>query len=177
MAAGPPLPPRLVDVHRALPALHTVEAGRAGEPGAVEVGPVEVCSLEARAGEFGHGEIGAGEHREVLETYRMFAHDAGWLRRIREAIETGLSAEAAVRRVQDETRLRIGHASDPYLRERLLDLDDIANRLLLHLTGRAKTHDPALLPNDVVLIARNLSAAELIEYDRAKIRGALDKSG
>lgn len=122
-------------------------------------------------------DLGAGEHREVLETYRMFAHDAGWLRRIREAIETGLSAEAAVRRVQDETRLRIGHASDPYLRERLLDLDDIANRLLLHLTGRAKTHDPALLPDDVVLIARNLSAAELIEYDRAKIRGVVLEEG
>ncbi len=66
----------------------------------------------------------------------MLARDGGWLRRIREAIDTGLSAEAAVRRVQEETRLRIGHANDPYLRERLLDLDDLANRLLRHLSGR-----------------------------------------
>ena len=78
-----------------------------------------------------------GEQREVLEAYRMFAHDTGWLRRIREAIGTGLTAEAAVRRVQDETRVRIGHASDPYLRERLIDLDDLANRLLRHLVGKA----------------------------------------
>ena len=82
-------------------------------------------------------DLGGGEQREVLEAYRMFAQDTGWLRRIREAIGTGLSAEAAVRRVQEETRVRIGHASDPYLRERLIDLDDIANRLLRHLVGKA----------------------------------------
>jgi phosphotransferase system enzyme I (PtsP) len=83
-------------------------------------------------------ELVSGEQREILEAYRMFAHDAGWLRRIREAIGTGLAAEAAVRRVQEETRVRIGHASDPYLRERLTDLEDLAERLLRHLVGRAR---------------------------------------
>ncbi len=119
----------------------------------------------------------AGEQREVLEAYRMFAHDMGWLRRIREAIETDLSAEAAVRRVQEETRLRIGHASDPYLRERLLDLEDLADRLLRHLVGKATTHDPSALPSEVILVARNLSAADLLEYDRARLRGIVLEEG
>ena len=118
-----------------------------------------------------------GEQREVLEAYRMFAQDRGWLRRIREAIGTGLSAEAAVRRVQEETRVRIGHASDPYLRERLIDLDDIANRLLRHLVGKALSHDPAGLPDDTILIARNLGAADLLEYDRRKLRGVVLEEG
>lgn len=118
-----------------------------------------------------------GEHREVLEAYRMLAQDSGWRRRIREAIDTGMSAEAGVRRVQEETRVRIGHASDLYLRERLLDLDDLANRLLLHLSGRDMVHDPATLPDDVILIARNLSAAELIEYDRSKLKGIVLEEG
>lgn len=118
-----------------------------------------------------------GEQREVLEAYRMFAHDTGWLRRIREAIGTGLSAEAAVRRVQEETRVRIGHASDPYLRERLIDLDDIANRLLRHLVGKALSHDPAVLPDDTILVARNLGAADLLEYDRRKLRGVVLEEG
>ena len=112
-----------------------------------------------------------GEQREVLEAYRLFAQDRGWLRRMREAIGTGLSAEAAVRRVQEETRVRIGHASDPYLRERLIDLDDIANRLLRHLVGKALSHDPSGLPDDTILVARNLGAADLLEYDRRKLRG------
>lgn len=118
-----------------------------------------------------------GEQREVLEAYRMFAQDRGWLRRIREAIGTGLSAEAAVRRVQEETRVRIGHASDPYLRERLIDLDDIANRLLRHLVGKALSHDPTGLPDDTILIARNLGAADLLEYDRKKLRGVVLEEG
>ena len=122
-------------------------------------------------------EISGGEQREVLEAYRMFAQDTGWLRRIREAIGTGLSAEAAVRRVQEETRVRIGHASDPYLRERLIDLDDIANRLLRLLVGKTRSHDPAQLPSDTILIARNLGAADLLEYERGKLRGIVVEEG
>ena len=122
-------------------------------------------------------DLGGGEQREVLEAYRMFAQDTGWLRRIREAIGTGLSAEAAVRRVQEETRVRIGHASDPYLRERLIDLDDIANRLLRHLVGKARSHDPAQLPDETILVARNLGAADLLEYDRRKLRGVVLEEG
>jgi len=122
-------------------------------------------------------DIGTGEHREVLEAYRMFANDGGWLRRIREAIDTGLTAEAAVRRVQEETRLRIGHASDPYFRERLLDLDDLANRLLMHLAGRDVAREADALPEESIIIARNLSAADLIEYDRRKVRGIILEEG
>lgn len=122
-------------------------------------------------------ELVAGEQRDVLEAYRMFARDAGWLRRIREAIETGLTAEAGVRRVQEETQLRIGHAQDPYMRERLLDLDDLANRLLMHLAGRDHAKEAAALPNGAIIVARNLSAADLVEYDRNKIGGIVLEEG
>jgi phosphotransferase system enzyme I (PtsP) len=82
-----------------------------------------------------------------------------------------------VRRVQEETRLRIGHASDPYLRERLIDLDDIANRLLRLLVGKSRSHDPDQLPDEMILIARNLGAADLLEYDRQKLRGIVLEEG
>src|SRR5678815_1879682 len=49
----------------------------------------------------------AGEHQEILETYRMFAYDEGWSRRINEAIDSGLTAEAAIERVQQRTRARM----------------------------------------------------------------------
>ncbi|MGF1474739.1 MAG: phosphoenolpyruvate--protein phosphotransferase [Geminicoccaceae bacterium] len=118
-----------------------------------------------------------GEHSEVLEAYRMFAHDRGWYRRIREAIETGLTAEAAVKRVQEQTRLRLERTQDSYLRERLLDLDDLAYRLLGHLTGRPLRHDPSTLPSDAIIIARALSPADLLEYDRYKLRGVVLEEG
>jgi phosphotransferase system, enzyme I, PtsP len=118
-----------------------------------------------------------GEHREVLEAYRMFAYDAGWRRRMREAIRTGLTAEAAVRRVQEETRLRMAHVAEPYLRERLGDLDALADRLLIHLTGAEGMHDPAALPEEFILVARSLSPAELLDYDRARLRGVVLEEG
>ena len=76
-----------------------------------------------------------GEHRAVLEAYRMFAHDRGWVRKLEEAIRNGLTAEAAVERVQSETKARMIRLTDPYLRERMHDFDDLANRLLRQLTG------------------------------------------
>ena len=107
----------------------------------------------------------------------MFAHDAGWRRRMSEAIRTGLSAEAAVRRVQEETRLRMAHVTDSYLKERLHDLDGLADRLLVHLTGRSQMHDPAALPDEFVLVARSLGPAELLDYDRARLRGIILEEG
>ena len=56
-----------------------------------------------------------GEHREVLDAYRMFAHDQGWLHRLREAVGTGLTAEAGVERVQSDNRARMLRVTDPYI--------------------------------------------------------------
>ncbi len=116
-----------------------------------------------------------GEHRDVLETYRMFAQDAGWIGKIAEAIQSGLTAEAAVQKVHDDTRARMSQVSDPYLRERLLDFEDLANRLIQHLAG--KTSGPMDLPDDAILFARTLGPAELLDYDRKKLRGLVLEEG
>ncbi|HEY8578409.1 MAG TPA: phosphoenolpyruvate--protein phosphotransferase, partial [Beijerinckiaceae bacterium] len=117
------------------------------------------------------GDVSAGEHREVLETFRMFANDRGWLRRLREAISTGITAEAAVERVQNDARARLQRQTDPYLRERLHDLDDLANRLLHQLTGQALVAAPETLPDNAILVARSMGPAALLEYDRKRLRG------
>jgi len=119
----------------------------------------------------------AGEHREVLETYRMFAEDRGWLGRIGEAIAAGLTAEAAVQRVQDDTRARMQQVTDPYLRERLSDLEDLGNRLLRHLTGDRTAAQAGALPEETVLVARSMGPAELLDYDRARLRAVVLEEG
>lgn len=118
-----------------------------------------------------------GEHREILEAYRMFANDHGWLMRMREAIASGLTAEAAVERVQVETRARLMRATDPYLRERLHDLEDLANRLLRQLAGKARTAAYEQLGEDAIVVARNMGPAELLDYDPAKLRGIVLEEG
>ena len=111
------------------------------------------------------------EYGEVLEAFRMFAYDRGWVQRIREAVDTGLTAEAAVERVQNDTRARMLRAPDPFLRDRLHDLDDLAYRLLRILTGAAATAAHGKLPRDAVIVARNMGPAELLDYDRSSLRG------
>ena len=116
-----------------------------------------------------------GQPFEVLETYRMFAHDRGWNRSLEEAVRSGLTSEAAVERVRSEQRARLSKARDPYLRERLHDLEDLADRLLRVLAGEVPGE--RMLPDNAILIARNLGPADLLEYDRTKLKGLLLEEG
>jgi phosphotransferase system, enzyme I, PtsP len=122
------------------------------------------------------GRLGAGEHQDILESYRMFASDRGWIARIADAIRSGLTAEAAVQRVRDDMRTRMMPADDPYLRERLVDLDDLANRLQHHLTNR---QPPAAVerPPEFILVARSMGPAELLDYGHRRVLGLVLEEG
>lgn len=123
-------------------------------------------------------EAGAGEHREILEAYKMFAEDRGWTRRLQEAIHNGLTAEAAVERVQNDTRAQMARQTDPFLRDRLHDFDDLANRLLRELMGRPHGPFAGDMPEDAIVVARNMGPADLLDYDRERLRGlVLEEAG
>ncbi|KIT17727.1 phosphoenolpyruvate--protein phosphotransferase [Jannaschia aquimarina] len=117
---------------------------------------------------------GDREQAEVIEAFRMFAYSRSWLRRMEEDIAAGLSAEAAVEKEQTTARLRMGQAGDAYLRDRLADLDDLSNRLLRELTGQGNT---VPVPDNAVLVARNLGPGELLEYGRQRLRGVVLEEG
>ena len=118
-----------------------------------------------------------GEHRDVLETVRMLANDEGWQRRIREAIASGLTAEAGVERVQSDTRARMMRQTDPYLRDRLHDIDDLANRVLAALVDGAHAVRTKELPENAIIVARNMGPAALLDYDRSRLRGLVLEEG
>jgi phosphotransferase system enzyme I (PtsP) len=127
---------------------------------------------------FEHGDMAdAGEHRDVLETYRMFANDRGWTHKLEEAVMTGLTAEAAVERVHSDIRARMLRQTDPYLRERLHDLEDLANRLLRQLLGQDHAPSRESLPENAVLVARMMGPAALLDYDRKRLRGLVLEEG
>ena len=126
-----------------------------------------------REAEFGT----TGEHQEILQTYRMFAYDEGWSRRINEAIDSGLTAEAAIERVQQRTRARMQEIDDPLLKERMHDLEELSDRLLRIVSGRVGTAAQTGLTRDTVLIARNLGPADLLEYDRRRLKAVLLEEG
>lgn len=125
-----------------------------------------------------HGDMQSfSDHREILESYRMFANDRGWVDRLTEAINNGLTAEAAVERVQNDTRARMMRSTDPYIKDRLHDLDDLANRLLRVLTGDGASMGKKDLPDNAILVARNMGPADLLEYDRTRLRAVVLEEG
>jgi len=146
-----------------------IEAERQRLEEAVSTMHVAIDDMVARSG------FVEGEQREILESYRMFAEDHGWLGRINEAIATGLTAEAAVQKVQEDTRARMSQIADPYLRERLADLEDLGNRLLQHLVGQGLRNED--LPDDAIVFARSMGPAELLDYDRRKLRAIVLEEG
>ena len=117
------------------------------------------------------------EHYEILETYRMFSQDRGWLAKIREGIDSGLTADAAVQRVQLETHARMSGMANAYLRERLHDLEDLSNRLLRLLAGLTPGVRPEEMPDNAVVVARSLGPADLLDYDRTRLRAVLLEEG
>ena len=132
----------------------------------------QIDRITAQA-EFGVG----GEHEEVLATYKMFAYDEGWGRRINEAIDSGLTAEAAIERVQQRTRQRMRQIDDPLLADRMHDLEDLSNRLLRIVSGQMGTAAQLGLRQDTILLARNLGPAELLEYDKRRLKGVVLEEG
>ncbi|SPJ23920.1 phosphoenolpyruvate--protein phosphotransferase [Palleronia abyssalis] len=123
----------------------------------------------------GSAGIADKDQRDVLETYRMFAHSRGWIRRMCENIERGLSAEAAVEKEQSSARTRLQSASDAYIRERMHDLDDLSRRLLRILTGQG-SETGAEMPADPILVARDIGPGDLLDYGRT-LKGIVLEGG
>ena len=116
-----------------------------------------------------------GEYLEVFEAYQMFARDKGWRKRMEASIEGGLAAAVAVEKEQSEMRSRMSRLADPYIRDRLYDLDDISNRLIRILTKTDVKIDKEKIKN-AILVARNIGPGELLDYG-SNISGIILEEG
>lgn len=117
------------------------------------------------------------EQHDILDTYRLFSQDRGWIERITHAIHTGLTAEASVRKVQEEMHARLSQITSSYIQERVHDLEDLSERLLYHLAGIEPTAAHDELPDAFVLVAKNLGPAELLEYDPKQLKALVLEEG
>ncbi len=125
---------------------------------------------------FNSTKLGLGEHIDILDAYRMFAKDKGWYGKIAGNIRGGLAAEAAVERAYEDMWNRLSQSSDSYLRERLHDLRDVADRLQSYLSGDYK-QAPDISAKDIVIVAQTMGPAELMDYDYSRIRGLIIEDG
>jgi len=115
--------------------------------------------------------------REIMETYLLFTQDRGWLARINEAINSGLTAEAAVKKAEAELQAKMSQIASPYIKERVQDLEDLSNHLLQILLGKPLSKSAHELPKEFILVARNIGAAELLAYDHTRLKGLVIEEG
>lgn len=118
-----------------------------------------------------------GEQRDIMETYRMFAHDKGWINQLADAINTGLTAESAVIKTRDDMTNRMNKVSSEYIRERLHDLEDVSGKLLEKLSGENRVPGHMEMPARFILVARTLGPGELLEYGRKRLKGIILEDG
>ena len=117
------------------------------------------------------------DQKEILNAYLLFTQDKGWIQKITKAIETGLTAQAAVQKVNDETSERMAKIQDTYIKERIHDLNDVSNRLIKHLNGKGERIKNAKLPKNTILVAHSMGPAELLDYDTEKIKAIVLEEG
>lgn len=111
---------------------------------------------------------GGNAPRDVLDAYRMVSQSAGWLTQVRQAIEDGLTAETAVDKVTRNLRERMRRIADPYLRERLADIEDMIGRLMVALGGIPAKPERA---DGLLLLVRRLGPADLLDWHARGIAG------
>lgn len=116
------------------------------------------------------------EQSGILETYLMFVHDKGWLQKMKQEIENGLTAEAAVLKVCAEMVRRMELTNDSYIKERIHDFRDLTSRIIRLLHGK-QLISAKKLPRNAILIAESLGPAELLDYDLSRIKGIVLEEG
>lgn len=119
----------------------------------------------------------SSEQTDIFNAYLMFTQDKGWVSKIVTIIETGLTAEAAVQKVNDEMTERMEKMTDTYIRERIHDLKDLSNRLIRHLKGGSVSKHLRRLSKNTILVAHSMGPAELLDYDTEKIKAIVLEEG
>lgn len=114
----------------------------------------------------------SGHHHELLEVYKSITQDQGWIKRMVDAIRSGLSAEMAVMKVKNDIQAKIRPPASGNWQDIVLDMDDLSNRLLAFL----REDISQLLPNntdDVIILAPQISASELLYWDHKRLKGLI----
>jgi phosphotransferase system enzyme I (PtsI) len=132
----------------------------------------ELQRLRARAEEDLGSDLAA-----IFDAHVLLLSDAKFLGRVEERIRTHqVNAEWAVHKTAEELDERFAQMGDSYIRERSEDLTDVSRHLLRSLQGISH-HDLSELPNDIVIVADDLTPSDAIRLGRERVIGFAVETG
>ena len=113
---------------------------------------------------------------EIFQAHLMILNDPELINPTISKIETGLNAEFAFQEVTTQMIQIFESIEDEYLKERAADVRDVSKRVLTYLLGKEVT-DVSILPEDVILIAEDLTPSVTASMDKSKVKGFLTNIG
>lgn len=117
------------------------------------------------------------EYAQIFEAHAMMVSDPSFTDRVVQKIESEqVNAEWALSEVQEELQARFASFDDEYLRERVADVKDVAERVLTTLQGVAH-HDLSEITHDIIIIADDLTPSDTIHFNRKPIVGFATETG
>src|SRR5258706_10909724 len=117
------------------------------------------------------------EYAQIFEAHAMMVSDASFSDKVIQKIEEEqVNAEWAVAEVQEELQARFASFDDEYLRERVADVKDVAERVLTNLQG-VSHHDLSEIKHDVIILADDLTPSDTIHFNRRPIVGFATEAG
>jgi phosphotransferase system enzyme I (PtsI) len=117
------------------------------------------------------------EYASIFDAHAMIVSDASFADKVVQKIEEEqVNAEWALSEVEEELQARFASFDDEYLRERVADVKDVSQRVLVNLQGIAH-HDVSEITHDVVILADDLTPSDTIHFNRRPIVGFATEAG
>src|SRR2546423_10666246 len=117
------------------------------------------------------------EYASIFDAHAMMVTDPSFADKVAQKIEADqVNAEWAVAEVQEELQARFQSFDDSYLRERVADVKDVADRVQKNLQG-VSHHDLSEITHDVIILADDLTPSDTIHFNRRPIVGFATEAG
>lgn len=115
--------------------------------------------------------------REIVNAHRSLLRDPALAGRIKGRISDGASAARAAQDAIGAFAKDLSGASSAYLRERVLDLRDVGDRLVRKILGISSDERMPSLEAPSVVVAESLTPAEFLQLDRSHLRAVVIGDG
>lgn len=124
--------------------------------------------------------VGGGDtesaEADIFETHLLILQDATILKQVEKAVRENLvSVDAVYYRLMCKHMDALRRLSDPYLRERFMDIKDVTQRVMRHLRGEMLEHP--MFEHPVIIVAHDLTPSDTVQLDRSKVLGFAIETG
>ena len=120
--------------------------------------------------------IGA-EDASIFDAHLLVVEDRTLIDEVLRGLERDrLNVEYVFQQVVQKYCQTLESIEDPYLRERVIDIQDVARRVIRNLLGKAPLN-PAAHAQPHIVVAHNLSPSDTAQFDRSLVHGFVTEIG